>query len=145
MPSAARVGVLICAWYISSAFAVLVLKALFQGKFAKAFSFPLLITTTSNIVSYTIATILRPTTSESHATKRYEGIVGVMTAIEIGLSNIALTMLTVTLSTMLKGSAPLLVMRWGMALTVHKPSLKTLLIFTLVSFGLILTVNGNLT
>ncbi len=143
MPSAARVGGLVAAWYISSAFAVLVLKALFQGKFAQEFSFPLTITTTSNIVSFTIASFARPGSDDSPATKRYGAVVGAMTALEIGLSNWALTMLTVTLATMLKGAAPLLVMGWGIVLRVYRPSLRTALIVTMVSLGLVLAVNGS--
>jgi len=150
-----KVIVLIVGWYISSALAVLMLKGLFQGRFsATAFNFPLTVTATSNMVSGTLAAIAHsllysPTTSTggsttwNKSTHKSALFIGIMTAGEIGLSNAALSLLTVSLSTILKGTAPMLVMFWGILFGIYKPSLRSLGVVLTVAVGLFLAVDGT--
>lgn len=147
--SKSRIAFLVFVWYVSSAFAVLMLKALFQGRFAPVFKFPFGVTASSNIVSACAATLVSSKAgippSASTPTHRYAALIGAMTAGEIGLSNAALAMLTVALATMLKGAAPLLVMGWGVLLRVYRPSLRTAAVVALVCAGLALAVDGQKT
>jgi len=157
--SAQKVIFLIVVWYITSALAVLLLKGLFQGRFsATTFKFPLTITATSNIVSGTLASLVyyflyapqsgnsnsnSGTWNNAYTTHKSALFIGVMTSAEIGLKNAALSLLTVSLSTILKGTAPMLVMFWGVLFGIYKPSLKRLGVVLTVAVGLFLAVDGS--
>lgn len=142
---ALRIIGLVVAWYLTSSTAVLLLKAVFQGRFATPFAFPLTVTVTSNLVSAGWAALASPACSRtvSVATRNYAMVIGAMTAGEIGLSNAALNMLTVSLAMMLRGAAPLLVMAWGIALRVYRPSWSTAVVVALLCGGLMLAVDGQ--
>lgn len=144
----AWIASLVIIWYASSSAAVLVLKALFAGRLgAPSFAFPLIITATSNIVSASLAVLVRPPRldvgANAQAQRRYAMLIGAATAGEIGLSNWALKLLTVTLATMLKGTAPLLVFLWGIALGVYAPDVRRLTAAIAVCVGLGLAVAGQ--
>ncbi len=106
-------------WYTSSSIAVLLVKALFSGRIngVSPFRFPLTLTMTSNIISAILAMYVsskRESTMDRYQ-RRYAIVIGATTAGEIGLSNWALSLLTVVLATMMKGMAPFLVMAWGVS------------------------------
>lgn len=145
--SKAELVILVVLWYISSSVAVLLLKALFNGKIETLpkFRFPLTVTATSNIISAVLATYNSPRREGPmhRSQQRYAQLIGVMTAGEIGLSNWALKLLTVVLATMMKGMAPFLVMLWGFALGVYSPTWRMFVVVACVCVGLALAVSGQ--
>lgn len=130
---------------MTSSSAVLLLKALFNGSLGTSpFQFPLTITATSNIVSALLSYFISPPpTTSSPSSRRYGMVIGAATAGEIGLSNWALGQLTVTLATMLKGAAPLLVLLWGIWLGVYVLDYRRVAVVVVVCAGLALAVFGQ--
>ncbi len=135
-------------WYFSSASSVLLSKGLFSGRISNvsAFGFPLLITITSNIVCYFIAcdyTAKTESNVQGYGNNRYALVIGILSAGEIGLKGLALKELTVTLSTMMKGAAPLFVLGWGVILRIYQPSCRLMSVVILVAAGLLMAVSGQ--
>lgn len=134
-------------WYALSSIIILLTKALFAGRIAGSyrFPFPLTLTTTSNIVSAFSASILirGDALHMADAEHKYAALIGATTAAEIGLSNFALNVLTVVLSTILKGSAPLLVLSWGLTLGLYRLNVRLVLVVVTIFAGLCLAVSGQ--
>lgn len=136
------------AWYISSTAAVLASKHVFGD----AFPFPLCVTATNNLISTALAIVFArlersPTTPTSSPTSAsflrsaksisdslpclgrrppLGFLIGLSIAAEIGLANLALQRLSVTFSTLLKGSAPLSIALWSAAFNVAPLAPQTL-------------------
>ncbi|KAI0563316.1 solute carrier DMT family [Gracilaria domingensis] len=143
-----RVALLIIFWFSSSSLAVLVTKALFSGigHHVPPFPFALTLTATNNVVaslaSYSFSSRTQHISRDEGAT-RVAFIIGAATAVEIGLSNIALTLLTVSFSTVLKGIAPFFVLGWGVVLRIHTLRFSIAASLFAMAVGLILAVTGE--
>jgi solute carrier family 35 protein C2 len=138
---------LVLAWYgISTAIILLTKWAVSE---VPGFKFPLLITTTNNVGAFVwsllfMRFVLGNTpycTKEQLLRSFFPVSVGI--ALEIGLSNIALSLLSVALSTLLKGSAPLFVMFWGLLLGTEVFRLNLFFSIGLIVLGLAFTSVGN--
>lgn len=69
--------------------------------------------------------------------------IGVMTALEIGCSNVALRILTVSFGTILKGMAPIFTFSWGLVFGLESFSWRiTVCLFT-IAFGIVLASLGE--
>ena len=139
---------LIFIWYITSSTAVLLSKSLFSGAFLplRPFGFPLTILISSNIVCYWFARLYTSYTSEvneSDGHHRYALFIGILSAGEVGLKGLVLKELTVTLSTMLKGTSPLFVLAWGIAFGIYNLNYRYILVVLSVAFGLVMAVTGQ--
>lgn len=139
---------LVVVWFIFSSIAILLTKALFSGLFASlpSFAFGLTVTATNNVVAWFLS-CLGPSASHDlyhdRNIRRFAWIISVTTAAEIGLSNIALNLLTVSYSTVLKGMAPLFVMGWGALFGLYR--LQPGLVASMVAIvaGVTLAVSGE--
>lgn len=144
---ARRVSILMASWYISSSVAVVLTKILFSGSpYHRPFPFSLTVTATNNVVAAVLSSLsftLPANVKRESNINRIALIIGASTAAEIGLSNLALNLLSVSYSTVLKGMAPLFVMIWGLALGVQPFRLETLCAFITIAVGLLLAVTGE--
>lgn len=69
--------------------------------------------------------------------------IGITTALEIGFSNIALNILTVSFGTILKGGAPVFTMLWGILLGIESFSANLCLSLTTIALGIALASFGE--
>lgn len=142
------VAFLIFAWYVSSSMAVLLTKWLFSGAEdgLEAFPFGLTVTATNNVVAWVISALVVESSGdalrESNG-RRLAIVIGSTTGAEIGLSNIALSLLSVSYATVLKGMAPLFVMAWGAFLGLHPLRLTLVTSMSAIVGGVILAVAGE--
>lgn len=70
-------------------------------------------------------------------------VIGIATAAEIGMSNLALQKLSVTFSTLLKGSAPLSILLWSAVLGVQALRMTSLAASLVLLFGIALASSGQ--
>lgn len=143
-----RAGLLLTIWYLSSSLAVILTKSLFSGSHQRLppFPFGLTVTATNNVVAGVAATLLFGPPAELHRDRdvnRLAIIIGATTAAEIGLSNIALNLLSVSYATVLKGMAPLFVMVWGALLGLHRIRISLVSTMVAIAIGLALAVAGE--
>jgi len=75
---------------------------------------------------------LRAPIPSKHQFRSYILPIGLLQAVEIGCSNLALNILTVSFGTILKGSAPIFTFMWGLIFGLER--------FTLPTFGCLLTI-----
>lgn len=145
--STVRLVCLMLAWYASSSIAILLSKGLLSDVIAGArFPFALALTATNNVVAGTVAALLVSGAPERKAGKGVEGFawaIAATTALEIGLSNIALGMLTISMSTILKGMAPLCVMVWAIVLGLERVDARLISVMFVIVGGLLLAVAGG--
>ncbi|CAN8071174.1 unnamed protein product [Agarophyton chilense] len=98
---------------------------------------------TNNIVASLVSSLFavrhQPLPNE-HPSARIASIIGATTAAEIGLANIALNLLSVSFSTVLKATAPFFVLAWGIVLGVHKLRFGVAASLFAMAAGLILAV-----
>lgn len=141
---------LIFIWYSTSSVAVLLTKSLFSGTSGVIPSFPfsLLVTASNNIFAWLIASIALRNGNGEHLIldgniRRLSVVIGTTTAGEVGLSNIALNLLSVSYATVLKGMAPLFVMAWGVGLGLNSVRIGLVTSMVLIVSGVILTVVGQ--
>lgn len=153
------------AWYISSTAAVLASKHVFGG----AFPFPLCVTATNNLISTALAIVFarlerRRTPLKSSPTSASPlpsaksisdslprlgrrpplgFLIGLSIAAEIGLANLALQRLSVTFSTLLKGSAPLSIALWSAAFNIAPLAPQTLAASLALLSGLACASSGQ--
>lgn len=135
-------------WFLSSSVAVVLTKSLFVGSHLSLPPFPLglTVTATNNIVAGTTATLFNGPPASIYQDvniKRLALIIGATTAAEIGLSNIALNLLSVSYATVLKGMAPFFVMAWGAAMGLQRIRLNLMLTMLTIAVGLALAVVGE--
>lgn len=149
----ARTVVVIFSWYCISAIVILTTKwvlskPLRQDKH-QLFPFPLIVTTFSNTLTTVWAFVfsrhhkLRPPILTKAQLKRYVLPIGLITAMDIGLSNIALKILTVSFGTIIKGSAPVFTMLWGLIFGIEYYSSSVCAALFTISFGIGLAVFGE--
>jgi solute carrier family 35, member C2 len=149
---AARTVAVIFFWYLVSASIILVTKWVLSGKGSAAwhhFPFPLTIATIANATVTVWAFFLsrfsafraEPLSREQF--KRYVLPIGASTAMEIGFSNVALLLLTVSFGTILKGAAPVFTMVWGIALGVEFFSVPLAVAVLVIAGGITLASVGE--
>lgn len=143
-----KAATLLTAWYLASSIAVILTKTLFSGaeRGLPPFPFGLTVTATNNIVAYISATLLLGPPMEvvrDNNVNRIAMVIGATTAAEIGLSNIALNLLSVSYATVLKGMAPFFVMAWGVLLGIQKLQLSIVSTMFVIAIGLGLAVIGE--
>lgn len=103
-------------------------------------------TATNNVVAGIAATLLFGPPTELNRdsnVNRLAIIIGATTAAEIGLSNIALNLLSVSYATVLKGMAPLFVIAWGTLLGIQRLRLSLVSTMIAIAVGLALAVAGE--
>ncbi|KAA8492433.1 putative nucleotide-sugar transporter YMD8 [Porphyridium purpureum] len=135
-------------WFCLSATIIVVSKELLSGG---AFPFPLLLTCNSNVVCFVLAllvtlaiTPLQEFKTQARANALRLVPIALSIALEIGCSNVALKMLSVSFGTILKGAAPLFVMLFGIVLKVERFSFAMLACILTISAGLALATLGEI-
>lgn len=142
------IAFLLLAWFVSSSVAVLLTKALFSGFFdvLAPFAFGLTVTATNNVVAWFLSRTGREVSNDLYTDRnirRFAWIISMTTAAEIGLSNIALNLLSVSYSTVLKGMAPLFVMTWGAVFGLHRLQPGLVASMMAIFAGVMLAVIGE--
>lgn len=146
--TAYRALLLLTAWFLSSSVAIIVTKALFSGadRRLRPFPFGLTVTATNNVVASCAAALLlsgrREQTRDSNV-DRIALVIGATTAAEIGLSNIALNLLSVSFATVLKGMAPFFVMSWGVVFGLQRVRFGLICVMLVIGVGLTMAVAGE--
>lgn len=153
---------LILVWYASASGAVILTKRLFSGPKQLAsddprlwsaflnlrpFPYGLTVTATNNLVAWAVTDMLvrsKGIPGADALRRRISVVIGVATAGEIGLSNVALTLLSLSYATILKGVAPLFVMCWGVALGLIRLRVTLVAAMALIACGMALTVVGEM-
>lgn len=140
-----RTGTTILIWYCISASIILVTKWLFT----EHFSFPLTVTTFSNAVA-SVWALLVSFHPRFHVEKlsrerflKYVLPIGFCTALEIGSSNVALKILSVSFGTILKGGGPVFTFLWGLVLSVEVFSCRVLFALVTIALGIALASMGE--
>jgi len=129
-----RTSLTMLVWFMLSNLIILITKWLFTDHFP----FPLIVTTYSNIVAFLWAAIfschpnLRSPLPTKHQFFTFVLPIGLTQALEIGCSNVALELLTVSFGTILKGSSPVFTFMWGLIFGLEQ--------FSLPIFGGLLTI-----
>ena len=142
-----RTIVTILAWYAASNTTILTTKWLFTNHFP----YPLTVTTYSNSVAFlwalllsTIFPKLRPATPPSrHEMTHYIIPIGFCTGLEIGCSNLALKLLTVSFGTILKGGGPIFTFGFGLLFGLETFSKPITLALFLIFLGIALASLGE--
>jgi solute carrier family 35, member C2 len=156
---AARTVAVLAAYYCISTSIILITKWVMsdtarapdaaEGSDSRAFPFPLTITTCSNAVVtlwaalFTRAPRFRPRPLSAAQFRSYVLPIGITTALEIGCSNVALLLLTVSFGTILKGGAPVFTFLWGILLGVEMFSLQLSIAVLLIAGGIMLASFGE--
>lgn len=140
-------------WYCISAVVILTSKWVLSKRDATdnsiLFPFPLLITTCSNTIATVWAFIftrpahLRPGFPSRAQIKNYVVPISVVTALDIGCSNVALKILTVSFGTIIKGSAPVFTMLWGLAFGIERFSIRVSVALVVIATGVGLATFGE--
>lgn len=132
-------------WYCISAAIILCTKWLFTNHF----SYPLTVTTFSNTIATAWAFLMsrhpawRPEPLTRKQFREYVLPIGIATALEIGFSNIALKLLTVSFGTILKGGSPIFTMFWGLLFRVETFSSNLCLSLATIALGIALASFGE--
>lgn len=85
----------------------------------------------------------RPEPLTKKQLKEYVLPIGIATALEIGFSNVALKLLSVSFGTILKGGAPVFTMLWGLLLSVEKFSPNVCMSLFTIAIGIALASFGE--
>lgn len=135
--------VTILVWYAISSTIILSTKWLFSNHFP----FPLTVTVYSNAVTFLWALLWsrrwrapRPTRAQFI---RFILPIGLTTGLEIGASNLALKILTVSFGTILKGGAPIFTFGWGFLFGIEVFSLPTFGCLVMIAIGIALASLGE--
>ncbi|GJP47689.1 hypothetical protein CLOM_g6862 [Closterium sp. NIES-68] len=149
--SVAKVLLLVLLWYTFSMALSLYNKVLIGEKHGR-FPAPLLMTTFHFLLQGGIATILLrcccqswlPATPISWRDYFLRVVpTAVATALDIGLSNLSLALITLTFYTMCKSSAPVFLLLFAFLFRLESPSFKLLGIMLVISIGVLFTVAGE--
>lgn len=134
-------------YYTLSASVILILKWALSG--SGAFPFPLTILLVSNTITTAWAVAVtrhprfRPAPLTRAQLKSYVIPIGLCTAMEIGFSNIALKLLTVSFGTILKGASPVFVMLWGLLFGVEVFTFPLFCSLVVISAGVGMAAAGE--
>ena len=137
--------VTILVWYAISNSIILSTKWLFSNHFP----FPLTVTVYSNAVTFFWALVLSrhpklraPRPSRAQFTS-FVLPIAITTGLEIGASNLALKILTVSFGTILKGGAPIFTFWWGFLFGIEAFSLPTFGCLFMIAIGIALASLGE--
>ena len=139
------VGIILL-WYAISNTIILSTKWLFTNHFP----FPLTVTMLTNIIAFLWARILschpklmpkKPLTKQ--VLLEYVLPIGLCTALEIGCSNFALELLSVSFGTILKGATPVFTFVWGRIFGLEQFSWSTFTALLIIAFGIALASFGE--
>ncbi|GAB0495549.1 hypothetical protein MMPV_006851 [Pyropia vietnamensis] len=134
-------------YYSLSASVILILKWALSG--SGAFPFPLTVLLVSNTITtgWAVAVTRHPRFRPAPLTraqlKSYVIPIGLCTAMEIGFSNIALKLLTVSFGTILKGASPVFVMLWGLLFGVEVFTFPLFCSLVVISAGVGMAAAGE--
>jgi len=140
-----RTTITILAWFAISNMIILTTKWLFDNHFP----YPLIVTTYSNFVAFLWAALfschpkLKAPRPSKHQLWSYVLPIGFTQALEIGCSNLALKLLTVSFGTILKGGAPVFTFMWGLVFGLERFSLPTFGCLLIISLGICLASLGE--
>ncbi len=148
-----RCAAVILSWYCISAVVILTSKWVLSEPLARngpvLFPFPLIITTCSNTITTVWAFLfsrhrnLRPPALTFSKLKHYVVPIGLVTAFDIGCSNVALRLLTVSFGTIIKSSGPVFTMLWGLVFGIEYFSGRVFLALFTISAGVGLATFGE--
>ena len=142
-----RTTFIVLIWYGLSNSIILTTKWLYNNYFP----YPLTVTLYYNVVSSIWAAALtyhpriKPTIQPLSRAQfmSYVLPIGVMTALEIGCSNMALRILTVSFGTILKGMAPIFTFLWGLYFGLETFSWRITLCLFAIAFGIVMASLGE--
>ena len=140
-----RTALILVFWFCVSSSIILTTKWLFMAHF----QFPLTVTAFSNTLTTIWAALFsarprwRPRPLTRREFKNYVLPIGVATALEIGCSNMALKILTVSFGTILKGGAPVFTMMWGLLLGIETFSVHLCTSLFVIALGIALAAFGQ--
>jgi len=140
-----RTTITILAWFTISNVVILTTKWLFNNHFP----YPLIVTTYSNFVAFLLAALFschpnfKAPRPSKHQLWSYVLPIAFTQALEIGCSNLALKLLTVSFGTILKGGAPVFTFMWGLVLGLERFSLPTFGCLLIISLGICLASLGE--
>ncbi|KAJ8903858.1 hypothetical protein NDN08_000391 [Rhodosorus marinus] len=140
-----HIALFIVLWYFLSSSIIFATKWELTDKFP----FPLFVTFNSNLVTSLLAIVItrfpgrrqRPLSKESFY--KFVLPIGACVAVEIGCSNVALKLLEVSFSTVLKGSAPIFVMFWAVILGAEVFSWRLMASLLMIAIGIGLATAGE--
>ena len=138
-------AITILVWYVISNSIILKTKWLFSNHFP----FPLTVTVYSNGVTFLWAVLLsrhpkwRAPWPSPQQIRSYVLPIGVTMGLEIGCSNLALKILTVSFGTILKGGAPVFTFFWGFLFGLETFSFPTIGCLVLIAVGIALASLGE--
>ncbi|CAJ1966854.1 unnamed protein product [Cylindrotheca closterium] len=69
---------------------------------------------------------------------------GFVTALDVGLSNLSLAIITITFYTMVKSSAPVFVLAWAFVFRIEKITLRLIGVAAIIALGEFVTVAGEI-
>lgn len=140
-----RKALTLISWYCVSSTIILATKWLFTNHF----SFPLTVTAYSNSLTTVWAFLasrhprFRPEPLTRRQFRDYVLPISIATALEIGFSNLALKLLTVSFGTILKGASPIFTMFWGLLFRVETFSFPLFSALATIAFGITLASVGE--
>ncbi|KAL7424140.1 hypothetical protein Q5752_001725 [Cryptotrichosporon argae] len=140
-------GLFVLSWYGFATVLSLYNKWMFSPEHY-GFGFPLFVTFCHMIVQFTLAAIIRaafPQFRPDERPKRRDYATKVLptavaTGVDIGLSNLSLKTITLSLYTMCKSSALIFVLFFAFLFRLEQYSLRLVLVIALISFGVLLMV-----
>lgn len=149
-----RTALVMGVWFCISAVVILTSKWVLSKRDASdhnsvLFPYPLLITTCSNTIATVWAFIftrpahLRPPVPSRAQMSSYVLPISVITALDIGCSNVALQLLTVSFGTIIKGSSPVFTMLWGLVFGIERFSIRTSVALVVIATGVGLATFGE--
>ena len=125
MSRTSKWGGFVAGWYASSCAIIFTNKFLLTDR---SFKFPFTLAAITNTTVFaiswitTLATGQRPDPLPWRTTVRVVGPIGLLTAMDIGMSNWALVQLSVALHTIVRGTVPAFVLAFSLLLGLDKPS-----------------------
>ncbi|KAJ9101762.1 hypothetical protein QFC21_003101 [Naganishia friedmannii] len=146
--SAAVTGIFVMLWYLFATLLSLYNKWMFSPEYY-GFSYPLFVTCIHMVVQFTLATIVRQVWSDRFKPKEtpgredyIKGIIptAVATGMDIGLSNLSLKTISLTLYTMCKSSSLIFVLGFAFLFKLEAYSLRLVFVIGFITFGVFLMV-----
>jgi solute carrier family 35 protein C2 len=140
-------------WFLFSAILTSYNKVVF-GNGHMAFPCPLFLTSIHFLVQWTFSHTACALFPEALGTDRVEGMgwkewalvsipCGLVTALDVGLSNLSLAVITITFYTMVKSSAPVFVLGWAHLFGIEKITLPLVGVAAVIAIGEFFTVFGE--
>ncbi|KAL3943328.1 MAG: hypothetical protein SGBAC_002611 [Bacillariaceae sp.] len=140
-------------WFIFSALLTAYNKYVF-GDGHMAFPCPLFLTSLHFLVQWSFSHFVCECFPETMGRDRVRGLdwkswalvsipCGFVTALDVGLSNLSLAIITITFYTMVKSSAPIFVLAWAFIFRIEKITLTLIGVAAVIAVGEFVTVAGE--